>query len=188
MQPASQVDTLIWRCVLRSSMSSEYIKPINPSKTYCTIQKELYVFYSFLSLIFTSHSMKTCYTYQAAVHAATAPRTAPYKVLQVAGTSSKALWKWLVLQLSEISRVSLTAYTGGVFQALQHKRDQHPILSFKPVTGLIGLLAVFSELKMQLDVEWPWVQICLCIFGGFIIVTVSLICPRALSGGILATF
>lgn len=55
-------------------------------------------------------------------------------------------------------------------------------------TRLPGCLSAFSQWKRQLGVDWPRIQTCLCVFEGFIIVTVSFICAKALSGRVLATF
>lgn len=119
MQPASQADILIWRSVLRSSRSREYIKPIKPPRHPVPYKMSSnYWLYFSLSLLFSSHSMKMYYTQthththkdththipQAAVPAATAPHTDFTKVLQVAGTSRARMcgggWDCRSLQLS----------------------------------------------------------------------------------------
>lgn len=121
MQPASQVDILIWRCVLRSSMSSEYIKPINPPRhTVPYKMSSNYMLYSSLSLMFTSHSMKMYYRHTRQLF------TQPYHLVQLL----RRFCKWLALverlvgggwdsqpcessRVSVISHASLTAYAGG---------------------------------------------------------------------------
>lgn len=95
--------------------------------------------YSSLSLLFASHSMKMYYTHthtpQAAVPAATALQAAPTKVSQVTGTFSKAIWRWLKLQVPAIICVSLKCLCRRD-PVQQHWWDQHLLLGFKPVPGL----------------------------------------------------
>lgn len=142
MQPASQVDILIWRSVLRSSRSSEYIKPIKPPRHPVPYKMSSNCrLYSSLSLLFASHSMKMYYTHthtrthQAAIPAATALHAVPTKVSQVTGTFSKTIWRWLKLQVPAIICVSLKCLCRRD-PAQQHWRDQHLLLGFKPVPGL----------------------------------------------------
>lgn len=206
MQPESQVDILIWRPVLRFSMSSEYIKAIKPPRhTVLYKMSSNYMLYSSLSLIFTSHSVKTYYTHthQAAVPADTAPCTAPTKVLQAAGTSSKAIWRWLGQQVSAVSCVSLTAYAGWA----QSSSVLGPAAQEEPTSHAQSQACDWShwfqrhQARRLLFQSWrcglalngqriqgPRIQTGLCVFGGFITVIVSFVCPRALSGRILATF
>lgn len=115
MQPASQADTLIWRYVLKSSMNSEYIKPIKPPRH--TVPYEMssnYMLYSSLSLIFHSNSMKMFYTQTRQLF------TQPQHLVQLLPRICKRLALVARLfgdgwdsQVSVISHVSLTAYAGG---------------------------------------------------------------------------
>lgn len=187
MQPASQVDILIWRSVLRSSRSSEYIKPIKPPRHPIPYKMSSnYRLYSSLSLLFASHSMEMYQT-----HTHSHPRQLflqPQhltKVLQVAALPARLCgggWDCRSLQLSVWAFRACAARTRPSSSSCWAP-SLVSLISVAP-----GSLAAFSQLKWQLGVDWPRTQTCLCVFGGFIIVTVSFICAKALSGRVLATF
>lgn len=186
MQPASQVDILIWRSVLRSSRSSKYIKPIKPPRHPVPHKMSSnYRLYSSLSLLFASHSMKMYYTHTRQLF------LQPQHLTQLLPRFCKQLallaklfgdgWDCRSLQLPVWA---LSAYAGGT--SISCWASSPGLVSLISVTP--GSLAAFSQLKRQLGVDWPRIQTCLCVFGGFILVTVSFICPKALSGRVLATF
>lgn len=116
-----------------------------------------YVLYSSLSLIFTSHSVKMYYTCTRQLF------TQPQHLMQLLQRFCKYLA--LVARLfgggwdNQVSVITLLMQEGlnpAVSCALQHKRNQHPVLGFQPVTGLTGfsgtrLAGCFFELK---DAVW----------------------------------
>lgn len=125
MQPASQVDILIWRSVLRSSMNREYIKPIKPWRhTIPYKMSSNYMLYSSLSLIFTSHSVKMYYTCTRQLF------TQPQHLMQLLQRFCKHLA--LVARLfgggwdNQVSVITLLMQEGlnpAVSCALQHKEE-----------------------------------------------------------------
>lgn len=174
MQPASQVDILIWRSVLRSSRSREYIKPIKPPRHPVPYKMSSnYWLYSSLLLLFASHSMRM---YCTQTH--TPPRQLflqPQHLTQLLPRFCKQLallarlcgggWDCRSLQLSVWALSACTGRTqptGGTnISCWASSPCLASLISVAP-----GSLAAFSLLKRQLGDDWPRIQtLPLCLWG-----------------------
>lgn len=152
MQPASQVDILIWRSVLGSSTSSEYIKPIKPWRhTIPCKMSSNYMLYSSLSLIFTSYSVKMCYMRRCSRSHSTSCSSS---------RGFESIWHFVARLFGggwdgRVSVITLLVQEGldpAVSCALQRKRNQHPGWVSSPwLVSLVSVapdpLAAFSNSK-----------------------------------------
>ena len=205
MQPASQVDILIWRSVLRSSMSREYIKPIKPPRP--TVPYKIssnYMLYSSLSLIFTSISMKMYYTHTRQLF------KQPQHLVQLLPRFCKRLalparifgdtWDsrslplavWILTACAGWAQSSSVlgpaAQDGPTSRAQSQACHWAHWFQWHQAHWLFFQSWSCSWVLNGQRIQGPRIQTWLCLFGGFISVTPSFICPKALSGKILATF
>lgn len=140
MQPASQVGILIWRSVLRSSRSSEYIKPIKPPRHPVPYKMSSnYRLHSSLSPLFANHSMKMSHTHTpGSCSCSHSTSRSSYQGCVSGWSFSKAVWRWQRLQIPSVICMSLQCLCRKD-PTQQHWRHQHLLLGYKPMVSLISV-------------------------------------------------